>query len=254
MDGVRLLEIAICDNNIHTVSVLEDCIKQILPYASVRKYENEKQLLADLNNEKYDCEAVFLAIRMPDLNGIDTAKKIRQSHLRLPVIFVSESDEYYRAAFDVFAFQYLLQPFSLKAVEGVLKRLKEIKGLTEEGCVHFRYRSQLYTVRHSDISYISSSLHIVTFHLFSGETLCCRGKLSDFEDQLTGGRFFRCHQSFYVNLDAVMGMKNSSFLLKDQEIPISRTYCKEACRQYQEYLNGKNAKIGEVRLPGKIRE
>lgn len=28
----------------------------------------------------------------------------------------------------------------------------------------------------------------------------------------------------------------------------------EACRQYQEYLNGKTAKIGEVRLPGKIRE
>lgn len=59
----------------------------------------------------------------------------------------------------------------------------------EERSVCFRYRSRFYTIRHSEIQYISSSLHTVNFHMEDGGIIHCRGKLCDFEDQLKGSSF-----------------------------------------------------------------
>ena len=66
----------------------------------------------------------------------------------------------------------------------------------------------------------------------------CRGKLSDFENQLKDSTFLRCHQSFFVNISKTMGMKADGFIMKDITVPISRTYMKEVSRdKYREYLN-----------------
>lgn len=236
------LEFAICDNDSCAVATLVKYLKQIVPYANIKKYEKGQELQEDLKKRKYWYGAIFLAINMPDQNGINTARGIRELGIKIPIIFISSSEEYYREAFDVFAFQYLLKPLSYMKIKKILDKLKETEGFSDERIIHFRYRSQIYTLEHREICYISSSLHVVNFHLVNGETLCCRGKLSDFDDQLGESNFFRCHQSFYVNLDAVIGMKSNSFILKNQEIPISRTYFKDAHRRYQDYLKEKEIK------------
>ena len=105
-----------------------------------------------------------------------------------------------------------------------------------EKIIYFRYRSQIFTIKQNEVSYISSSLHTVNFHLVNGESIHCRGKLCDFQEQLTNSSFLRCHQSFYVNMKEIMGMKADSFVLKDTVIPISRTYMKASQKAYREYL------------------
>lgn len=76
-----------------------------------------------------------------------------------------------------------------------------------------------------------------------GSVIHCRGKLSDFENQLKDSTFLRCHQSFFINLSKTMGMKADGFIMKDITVPISRTYLKESQRQYREYLNQKDMVI-----------
>lgn len=138
-----------------------------------------------------------------------------------------------------FAFQYLLKPVEKEKLSKVLKPLMEFWSEEKEPMLHFRYRSQMYTLRHSQICYISSSLHTVNFHLTDGRCIQCRGKLNDFSEQLEGSALVRCHQSFFVNMSAVTGMKTDSFILGDTMIPISRSFAKTVQETYEKYLKEK---------------
>lgn len=141
----------------------------------------------------------------------------------------------------VFAFQYLLKPVDVEKLKKILEFLyinvrKYSEFIRKERVICFKYRSQLYTIKHNEVQYISSSLHTVTFYLDDGSEIHCRGKLSDFDEQLRDSMFLRCHQSFFVNISKVIGMKTDGFIMKDFTVPISRTYMKEAQKQYRKYL------------------
>ena len=147
----------------------------------------------------------------------------------------SRSDEYYREAFDLFAYNYLLKPVTEETLEYVMKPLKKLLcNGNDDRVIHFQYRARVYTVRYSQVSYITSSLHIVNFHKTDGSILQCRGKLKDFEKQLDDSTFLRCHQSFIVNMERVTGAENDSFHIGEHVIPISRSYNRNAHEKYDE--------------------
>lgn len=171
------------------------------------------------------------------VDGLETIRKIREKEMAVAVLFMSKSDEYYRDAFDLFAYNYLLKPVTEETLEYVMEPLKKrLNSGNDERVIHFQYRARVYTLRHSQVSYITSSLHIVNFHMTDGSTLQCRGKLKDFEKQLENSIFLRCHQSFIVNMERVTGAKNDSFRIGEHVIPISRSYNRTAHEKYDEYL------------------
>ena len=233
MYTAKKFAVAICDDAPQDAELLEKYLKQIIEGCRVVKYARGEQLLKDIRKQENPYDVVFLAICMKKESGIDTARALRRIDGRVPLVFTTVSDQYYREAFDLYAFQYLLKPVTYLKVKSVLDHLESV----EEPSVYFRYRGRIYTVRHNEISYISSSLHTVYFHLTDGRTLHCRGKLADFEEQLQDSSIIRCHQSFYVNMDSIIGMKSNSFILKDIVVPISRKKKKKVQEQYLQHLN-----------------
>ena len=237
---MRHPKIAACDDSLKDREMLAECIRENLPRAEITVYESGEKLVRDMEVKKRRFQIIFLAVCADEKDGIGTAKEIRRLDANVPLIFAAASDQYYREAFDLYVFQYLLKPVSSEQVKEVLDRLEGLDG--EEECrVHFHYRTSIYQIRHSDIRYISSSLHTVSFHLKDGQVLKCRGKMGDFEEQLRDSSLIRCHQSFYVNLESVTGMKGDTFLLGEQAISISRSYLRDAQNRYREYLKKKKA-------------
>lgn len=233
---MKQITFAICDDEIEDALNLQEILHEILPGAETRIFKSADSLLKILKTKGNPFHIIFLDIRMKGKNGIETAAEIRKSDKTVPIIFASVSGEYYKEAFDVFAYQYLRKPLNKRKVEKVLDPLIELLMKDEEPTLHFRYRSQTYTLRHSQVQYISSSLHTVNFHLSNGRAIQCRGKLNDFTDQLAGTSFVRCHQSFFVNMDAVTSMKTDTFEVGENLIPISRSLSKDVQMQYEKYL------------------
>ncbi len=228
--------IAVCDDIQEDAALLADYLKEIIPEIKADLYGDGWELIKNFaeTGQKYDL--IFLDIHMPRMNGIDTAKEIRKKDLFVPIIFVSVSDKFYREAYDTFAFNYLIKPLKKERLEYVLYPLL-YRGLgKEERVLNFRYRSQVHTLKLSEIVHISSSLHTVNFYLKDGRSVHCRGKLIDFADQLKDSTFLRCHQSFYVNMTEIISMKADSFQVKDGIIPISRSYAKQVQETYKKYL------------------
>lgn len=239
---MNLITVAVCDRCVSETSLLQKSLEQIIPEVSVRIFEKPEELLRTIRKERNPYRVIFLKVGSGGVNGIETAREIRKEHIYVPIIILSDSEKYYREAFQVFAWQYLLTPVDHRELERALYPLKCLWGNMEERMLHYRYRSQVYTLPHSRIMYISSNLHTVNFHLSDGTSVHCRGKLADFEDQLKDSNFIRCHQSFFVNMDAITSMKNDSFVVRNQIVPISRSYSRDVQIQYMGYLRKRGKK------------
>lgn len=236
---MKQVTVAICDDISREALSLEKYICEFVQEAVITKYTRGELLIDRLSSKADVYDIIFLKIDMAKEDGLVTASRIRKTSPRVHLVLISDSEEYYREAFDLFAFQYLLTPVDRDKIRVIFEMLAEPEETEKEKIVYFRYRSQIHTIRHSEIVYISSSLHTVIFHLANGRSVHCRGKLSDFEEQLKDSSLLRCHQSFFVNIEYTTGMKTDSFILNDNVIPISRSYVKEAQKAYQEYLQTK---------------
>lgn len=239
---MNLITAAICDRNSRDITQLRSYLEQLIPGVDIRVFGKTEDLLRTIEKTRNPYDVIFLRMEPCGMNGIEAAREIRKSHLHVPLILLSSSEKFYKEAFQVYAWQYLLLPLDYKALEHALYPLKCLWGDMEEKVLHYRYRSQLYTIPHSRILYISSNLHTVNFHLSDGTSVHCRGKLAAFEDQLRDSRFLRCHQSFFVNMDAITSMKSDNFVVRGNIVPISRSYSREVQSRYADYLNGRGEK------------
>ena len=67
------MRIAICDDEVSMVQILEEKIKKLLPDAVIDKYLSGDELIA--SGSKPDI--LFLDIQMPGMDGMETAKVLR---------------------------------------------------------------------------------------------------------------------------------------------------------------------------------
>ncbi len=233
---MKHMTIAICDDKAEDARLLDEYLKKYYVDADVRIFHEGGSLIERIRKKQEPFDLIFLEVCLENENGIEIAKEIRRHNLIVPIIFVSECEAYYREAFDVFAFQYLLKPMSYKKLADILEPLTHLWEEREERVLSFQYRSKILTLRHSEVRYISSNLHTVNFHMADGKTVHCRGKLDEFEKQLENSSFLRCHQSFFVNLEYVVGMRSNGFILPNAEVPISRSHVKKAQEAFLKYL------------------
>lgn len=92
-----------------------------------RVAETAKEALSYLAGERYDL--VLTDISMPELSGIELLGHVRQCYPNILVIVISGIDdqEHARGLVKLGAFDYLVKPFRLEAVEASVKRAMEYR-------------------------------------------------------------------------------------------------------------------------------
>jgi len=69
-------------------------------------------------------EAAFLDVEMPEMNGIELAKKLREKNPGLLVVFVSAYDKYIRDSNAIGADYYIIKPYKRETLEMMMDRLR----------------------------------------------------------------------------------------------------------------------------------
>jgi DNA-binding LytR/AlgR family response regulator len=175
---------------------------------------------------------------MNGINGVETAKKIRAVNSDTYIIFVSSSDDFYREAYDLYAFNYLIKPLKKEKLTGVLDRAIKDLNKDDNQVIRFSYDNRLHTINCSQLLYITSDKHNIYFHLLNNQTLKAYGKIDDFIAQLPAKVFLRCHQSYIVNLKHVTQMTSSEFIVGENKVPISRKYSTLSRKNYRDQMFG----------------
>jgi len=232
-----MIHIAVCEDKDEDMAHIRNLLCQTKILCDFTEYTSAEPLLFDIETNQKQFDVFFLDIYLPGQNGVEAARCIRASHPDAIIIFLSTSEEFYREAFDLYAFQYLIKPVSLAGLTQVLLKAAE-KITTPEETLQITFRGRNTILRHADIRYISSSNHALCFHMQGGQEYTSYGRLDELEAQLASELFVRCHKSFIANLLYVNRLTREGFYIDETLIPISRSYATGAKKSYHKRLFG----------------
>jgi Response regulator of the LytR/AlgR family len=226
------VKIAICDDTAEDMKMLSAVLSAYDPSFEIITYSDGQTLIDEFLDFNLSVDILFLDICMPGIDGIKTAQEIRARRKDIIIIFLSSSKDFYPQAYEVFAFNYLVKPFDRERLYAVLTRaLDELR--KESGYkIRIQYKGAAYSMDCRDIRYIESRDKLILFHLVDESVLQCYGKLDEILRELPEQSFFRCHQSFLVNLSHVTEIGDNYFRIGQTMIGISRKYGKEAKDRY----------------------
>ena len=191
-----------------------------------------------LTSYKQDADILFLDIKVPDMLGMDVAKKIRLRDENVMIIFVTNLTQYAVEGYSVNVFDYILKPLQYASFSAKLSRaLKTLSYRNPGVLIELKNKESGRRVSADNITYVESSGHDILFHM-GQETVRQWGTLGKYELLLEKAKFARCNASFLVNLKYVEVIRKDDVIVAGESIPISRGKRKEFLSAYAQYKGG----------------
>ena len=112
-------------------------------------------------------DLLFLDIYMKKLNGMETARKLRQIQCKVPIIFLTASPDYAIESYEVQASGYLLKSFSEEKLMKLLNRILLIHLISDNIISknpHRNFNAEETLTFGGDFSHIHTHFITHTFH------------------------------------------------------------------------------------------
>lgn len=232
----------------YTIAVVEDTAEEravaeeyLQRYSSQRRmalncrsFESGERFLAEFHNDN-DYDIVLLDIEMQGIDGLETARRLREQDDQLCLLFVTRMANYAVEGYSVRALDFLVKPVgyeifcmkmdrAIRAVEH--SRKKDIMVPTAEG---------YQRIRIADLYYVEVMNHTLHYHTGSG-VLSVRGSIRDCEERLAPYDFARCNKSYLVNMNHVTEIRRSEIRVGDVLLPIGSTRRQSFLKQLTEFM------------------
>ena len=164
-----------------------------------------------------NADVVLLDIRMPEMDGIETAQHIRKLDHPPAVIFTTAYDAYALKAFEVHAVDYLLKPIRLARLHDALMRARTLAPLQDEILremkpdarthLSINERGRIHLIPVSEVLFLKAELKYVTVRTAAREYLL-EESLAKLEQEFFG-RFVRVHRNCLVAKEAIRGFERA---------------------------------------------
>ena len=193
--------------------ILRKKIESTPGFRIVGEAEDGEKLMAEFE-EKHP-QVVFLDVDMPGKTGVECARLIQDQNPACILIFATGHEEYMGAAFEVYAFDYLVKPFRLDRLEQTLSRIlargrrspgaslpapRPAPKKNVSGRLMLRHRDGVTFVDMEDILLVQREDRATVIYTDKDERFVLSENLSETEARLDPEIFFRCHKSYIINL------------------------------------------------------
>ena len=159
-------------------------------------------------------DIIFLDVEMQHLDGMETARRIRELDSDVLLIFITNMAQYAIKGYAVGALDYVLKSVP---VDGGMRRLDD-----------------------ATIYYIESEGHRVHFYTEDGD-FSAPGALKALEEKLAGRLFARRNSGYLVNLAQVSGVQQNTVQVGPHELQISRPKRRAFLAALADYIGGEGA-------------
>lgn len=227
--------VAIDDESIAT-KVIENFCKSFDYIKLEKTFNDSKEGLKYLN--KFPADLLFLDIDMPNMNGVDLYKQLKQDTL---VIFITSRVDYAVEGFNLNAVDYLVKPFTFERFEQAIKKAKDLLHLQTQSNLepdnkHLFIRADfsLIKLNIADIVYVEGLDDYLKIHTKTQKPLVARMTMKNFLEKLPEKEFVRIHRSFIVAIHQVQRIKSKAVMIGDKELPIGASYEDEALKKIQQ--------------------
>lgn len=225
------MNIAVCDDNSNDLKQILFLLKGRYQYSAYSCAEN---LLFDIE-EGINFDLYILDILMDNMSGIELAEKIKQHNSNALICFISSSNSFYREAYNLYVFQYLIKPIKPDEFESMLRHAEKYLLVYKKQYILITKKGKLVRLPYDSITFIESQNHTLFFYCKDGIIEKTTGQLDEIEKTLNGNIFVRCHQSYIVNIYNVESLEKNFFVCGNSYVPISRKY-KNVKERFREML------------------
>ncbi|MBU1145773.1 MAG: LytTR family DNA-binding domain-containing protein [Firmicutes bacterium] len=200
-------------------------------------YLSAEEMLFE-NNATYPFDMIILDIQMGKINGIELAKKIRQTDQNVIIAFISGMADYVFEGYEVQAFRYILKPVKENKIYELLDYANTYKE-KEHKYLIISVSGEMKKIKYDDIIYFESMGHYVVFHLENLE-YDYKYNISELCLELSESEFIRTHRSYVVNVKYIEKItKNECQLINHITVPLSRQSYKAVNEKFINYYKGK---------------
>lgn len=185
----------------------------------------------------YSYALVCLDIDMDGMDGLDTARALRDRDREVTIIFVTNMAQMAIRGYEVQALDFVVKPVNyysfamkIKSALSIIdnKRSRNIVVTTPNGIQKFS-TDQLY--------YVEVEGHYLYYHTAQGEYRQ-KASMKELEDKLAGLSFGRCNNCYLVNLKYVDCVNRDDIKIGGQWLKISRPRKKEFLQSLANYMGG----------------
>lgn len=190
---------------------------------SIQYFDGGRSFLKSL---KPTYDIVFMDINMPDMDGLETARRMRVVDNSVFLIFVTDLAQFAIKGYEVDASDFIVKPVRYEHLRQKLNRLVAIiSSKKDEPKVFLHSENSNVIVNTSDILYIEIINHRLYYHTKKG-IYDVYGSLSDIEKTLPSS-FVRCNHCYLVNLAYVTAVKKYTVYIGEVTLMISHPKKKE---------------------------
>lgn len=232
-----MIHIVICDDEKYMLDQIRAMVKFFFKKKnieiSISQLSSGEELL------RYDkiIDILFLDIQMKHMNGMETAKRLRNRNYKGFLIFITILKEMVFDSFEVQAYDYLIKPIQKEQFEKTMERLlNSIEENARKDSLFIQKGNESSIIFFDDIIFCEIINRKVYLHLKNSEVLDYYEKMETLEKKLDK-RFFRCHRSYLINLKYLKSYNNNMASMADGKIiPISRLRSREFSEVILQYM------------------
>jgi two-component system LytT family response regulator len=115
------LKVVIIDDEKAMHFIMKRMLAKVEEIEIVGSFQETTAAFSYLVNHEVDL--VFLDISMPRENGLEFAKRLRESGRQMKLVFVTSYKEYAQAAFEVNAYDYIVKPVEQDRLHKTIQRV-----------------------------------------------------------------------------------------------------------------------------------
>lgn len=208
--------------------------------------------------ETYDM--IFLDIQMPGINGMETARKIRETDSGVKLVFTTGVTDFLQEGYEVDAIRYLLKPITREKVWQCLDKL--LQEPTAPSQLIFQMQEGVVKLLEKEIEYFEARGHYTICHLQTGgqqtgrftdaeadsgepgrgmqengRELVLRESFNSLCDRLSQRPFVRCHRSYLCHIAHIYRVERTEIILESGgRIPVSRRMYEPAAKAFISYF------------------
>ncbi len=218
------MNIAICDDE----AAFANKVKKMLDY-----YAEESNIEMEIDTfdsgyallgTKKDFDIAVLDVEMPDIDGIEVGKKLRQRNKNTVLIYITAYGKYLDDSLDLNAFRFFEKPIDeQRFYRGIDRAVKRVYELSAN--VVLKENSEIFKIPTRDIIFIEieGDTHRKTHIVTEERTYISAKKMEYWEKQLADSNFVKPHKSYLINLDYVTKYNETKIqLANNYSIPVSR--------------------------------
>lgn len=211
-----MYNIAICDDE-------PDFVDEMQHYIQRYQEENgeEIRVLVFKNGleltQNYDesIDLIFLDIQMDKMDGLETAKHVREKDQEVGIIFLTSLKQHALEGYQYQAVNYLVKPMKYIRLKNELNRWIE-KCRKKNPCIVVSNDRGTFKVAVNELHYIETYKRNLLLHTDDGNVISYES-MKALEQRLSTFGFYRCHAGYLVNMGFVKNVEKLKITLSTGE-------------------------------------